>query len=134
MSLMPACRVGGATAAAAAPEGRAALASCSWTAARAAPRQQQLLRATSSPGSAHQWRGRTAGRAAHNCRAGAHPPAAGPVAAAGSQQGVQQGVPPLATWPATALVAARTGAYITALGLAVFAVPGPLFGAVFDAR
>jgi hypothetical protein len=43
-------------------------------------------------------------------------------------------VPPLAAWPATALVAARTGAYITALGLAVFAVPGPLFGAVFDAR
>ena len=133
MSQMPACRWGGAAAAAAAPEGQAVWACCCWPAAGAATQQQkQLLRAPPSPGSAQMRRGWTAGRAAHSGRAGLHLPAAGPAAVAGGQQG--GGVPPLAAWPATARVAARTGAYITALGLAVFVAPGPRFGAVCDAR
>lgn len=43
-------------------------------------------------------------------------------------------MPPYSAWPATAKVALRTGAYITVLGLAIFLLPGSLFGAFFDAR
>lgn len=50
------------------------------------------------------------------------------------QQGQEHPMPPYAAWPATAKVALRTGAYITLLGLAIFFLPGSLFGAVFDAR
>lgn len=37
-------------------------------------------------------------------------------------------------WPKTARVALRTGAYITALGLAVLVAPVATFGLLFDAR
>ena len=53
---------------------------------------------------------------------------------ASQQQAAGHAMPPYAAWPATAKVALRTGAYITARGLAIFVLPASLFGAVFDAR